>query len=106
MVRRLGCEGYAKERCLMNASGAFKRAIGIGIAAAGLGLSPAALVIATSLQRYGAVIGDQSGGPAALKVENTVAEGRGWLWSGILGADSLRAIPLSAFEVIVQGWRP
>ena len=71
-----------------------------------LGLSSAALVIATSLQRYGAVIGDQSGGPAALKVENTVAEGRGWLWGGILGSDSLRAIPLSAYEVILRGWRP
>lgn len=71
-----------------------------------LGLSPAAMVIARALQRYGAVIGDQSGGPATLKVENTTAEGRGQLWTGILNADSLHAIPLDAFEVIRPGWRP
>jgi hypothetical protein len=73
---------------------------------AGLGLSPAALVIARALQRYGAVIGDQSSGPATLKLENTTAEGRGQLWNGVLGADSLRAIPLGDFQVIRPGWQP
>jgi hypothetical protein len=71
-----------------------------------LGLSPAALVIAQALQRYGAVIGDQSGGPATLKLENTTAEGRGQLWNGVLGADSLKAIPLGDFQVIKPGWQP
>ncbi len=65
-----------------------------------LHLSPGALVIARALKRYGAVIGDQTGGPIALKVENTIAEGRGWLWRGVLRPDSLRAIPLRSFEVI------
>lgn len=72
----------------------------------GLGLSPAALVIARALQRYGAVIGDQSGGPATLKLENTMAEGRGQLWNGVLSNDSLRAIPLDDYEVIRPGWQP
>ena len=65
-----------------------------------LRLSPAALVIARALKRYGAVIGDQTGGPITLKVENTIAEGRGWLWNGVLRPDSLRTIPLRSFEVI------
>lgn len=71
-----------------------------------LGLSPPALVIARALQRYGAVVGDSSGGPAALKVENTVLEGRGWLWKGVLDAASLRAIPFSMFEVTKLGYNP
>ena len=41
-----------------------------------------------------------------LKLENTVAEGRGWLWNGVLSARSLEAIPLSAYEVVERGWRP
>lgn len=71
-----------------------------------LGLSPPALVVATALQRYGAIIGDSSGGPAALKVENTVVEGRGWLWKGVLEPDSLQAIPFDLFEVIELGHKP
>ncbi|MGZ4131450.1 MAG: hypothetical protein ACXVWF_00250 [Actinomycetota bacterium] len=71
-----------------------------------LGLSPAALVIARALQRYGAIIGDQSGGPVALKLENTVAEGEGFLWNHVLTARSLRTIPLRAFEVVQLGYTP
>jgi hypothetical protein len=70
-----------------------------------LGLSPAAAVVARALQRYGAVIGDQSGGPVTLKLENTIAEGRGWLWDGVLTSDSLKTIPLSAFEVVRHGYQ-
>jgi hypothetical protein len=69
-------------------------------------LSPAALVVARALQSYGAVIGDQSGGPVTLKVENTIAEGRGWQWKGLLTATSLSAIPLDAFQVIRLGYAP
>jgi hypothetical protein len=69
-----------------------------------LGLSPPALVVARALQRYGAVIGDQSGGSVNLKVENTVAEGLGYLWRGVLSSDSLSAIPLDAYEVIRLGY--
>jgi hypothetical protein len=69
-----------------------------------LGLSPAALVIARALQEYGAVIGDQSGASVTLKVENTVAEGRGQLWRDVLSANSLSAIPLRAFEIVELGY--
>jgi hypothetical protein len=69
-------------------------------------LSPGAMVIARALQRYGAVIGDQSGGSIVLKLENTVASGHGQLWSGVLRARSLSKIPLRLFEVIRHGYRP
>jgi len=71
-----------------------------------LPLSPAARVIAESLQNYGAVIGDMSGGPASIKLEHTLAEGRGHLWAGVLAADALESIPLHAFEVIELGYQP
>jgi hypothetical protein len=69
-----------------------------------LGLSPAALTIARALQTYGAVIGDQSGGPVSLKLEDTVAEGRGPKWTGLLSPTSLAGIPLDDFEVVLLGY--
>jgi hypothetical protein len=66
-------------------------------------LSRSGLVVARCLQRYGAVVSDE-GGDTTVKVEHTVAEGRGWLWRRKLNADSLRAIPLDDFEVIRLGW--
>ncbi len=69
-----------------------------------LGLSGPAMVIARALQSYGAVISDQSGASVELKVENTVAEGRGWLWSGVLGSSSLAKIPLDDYEVVKLGY--
>jgi hypothetical protein len=71
-----------------------------------LGLTPPALVIARALQDYGAVVGDSSGGPTALKVENTVLEGRGWLWNGVLSATALQEIPFDMFEVVKHGYKP
>jgi len=50
------------------------------------------------------IIATTSGGPVALKIENTVAEGRGFLWNGVLEPRSLSAIPLSAYEVVDRGW--
>jgi hypothetical protein len=70
-----------------------------------LHLSPAALVIARALKRFGAVIGDQTNSSVTLKLENTVAEGRGLLWDGVLQADSLAAISLSDFQVIKRGYK-
>jgi hypothetical protein len=58
-----------------------------------MNLSDQALVIAKALQKYGAYIGD-SGGATALKLENTVAEGRGQLWD--IGATDLCGLPFSA----------
>ncbi len=69
-----------------------------------LHLSSAARVVARALKRYGALIGDRSGGGIVLKVENTVAEGRGWRWQGILGSRSLSRIPLRFFQVIRLGY--
>jgi hypothetical protein len=71
-----------------------------------LNLSPAEMTVARALQRYGAVIGDQTGGPVVLKLENTIAAGRGFLWKGVLQPESLRPIPLGYFEVIKPGYRP
>ena len=71
-----------------------------------LDLSPAARIVATALQTYGAIVGDQSGGPINLKVENTIAEGRGNLWRGVLTWDALKNIPMDPeyFEVIEFGY--
>ena len=66
-------------------------------------LNRAGLVVARCLQRYGAVVGD-GGGSAMIKVEHTIAEGRGWLWRGRLGLDTLHAIPFSDYEFVRLGW--
>jgi hypothetical protein len=70
-----------------------------------LKLSPQALVIARALQRYGFYLGD-SGGSTALKLENTVAEGRGQLWN--LSADALCALPFKPayWDVLSEGYDP
>lgn len=69
-----------------------------------LNLRPAAKIIATSLQKYGAVIGDQTGSSMALKIENTIKEGRGDLWKDILADTDLQAIPIDNFEIIQLGY--
>jgi hypothetical protein len=69
-----------------------------------LDLTDAQQTIAAALQKYGAVIGDQSGSTTVLKLENTVAEGRGQLWAGVLGPDSLSVFELDDFEVIELGY--
>jgi hypothetical protein len=67
-------------------------------------LSPAARIVATAAQRYGLVVGDQSGGQFNLKLENTIVEGRGDLWKGVLASSSLSSIPITDFEVIAYGY--
>ncbi len=71
-----------------------------------LNLSPAALTVATALQTYGAIIGDQDGGPTALKLENTVAEGLGQKWDHLLGKESLAKLPLQDYEIVALGYDP
>lgn len=67
-------------------------------------LSAPQRVIGTALQDFGAVIGDQSGGPTSLKVENSVAQGEGQLWVGLLSQDSLAPFKLEDFEFVTLGY--
>jgi hypothetical protein len=65
-----------------------------------LHLSPAARVIARALQKYGAVVGDNSGTGNNLKLQAGVD------WTGILNKDSLRHLPWSDFVFVKGGYRP
>jgi hypothetical protein len=69
------------------------------------GLTPSALVVARAMQRFGVVIGDQSGVPMALKLENLALEGRSARWSELrLGPRSLERIHFDDFECIRLGY--
>jgi hypothetical protein len=72
---------------------------------AALGLDGQALVIARALQHYGIYLGDSSG-TTALKLEDTVAEGRGQLWR--LPADALCRLPFAPqyWQVVAPGYSP
>ena len=63
-------------------------------------LSPAAYTIARALQRYGAVVGDNSGTGNALKLQANTN------WGGILNKDSLHSIKWSDFMFVKGGYRP
>jgi hypothetical protein len=65
-------------------------------------LNPSARIIARGLQQFGAVVGDRSGvgNNATIKLEDTVVEGKGNLWANAgLAFDSLKSIPISAYQV-------
>lgn len=72
---------------------------------AALDLNPEARVIARALQRYGFYIGD-SGGTTALKLEDTVTEARGQLWT--MSADALCGLPFTPayWQVMPEGYDP
>jgi hypothetical protein len=63
-------------------------------------LSPAALTIATALQRYGAVIGDNSGSGNNLKLQSNAH------WAGVLGPKSLHTIHWKDYVFVKGGFRP
>jgi hypothetical protein len=72
-------------------------------------LHGAALTVARALQRYGAVIGDQSGGHARIKVENPVAQGERWRWRTLapryrLTPHSLKRIRERWWQFVRLGW--
>jgi hypothetical protein len=62
------------------------------------GLSPAGLVVARTLQRYGCYIGDNAGRESALKAEQETSSHR--VWSGLLGQDSLAGLTWDDFVVL------
>lgn len=66
-------------------------------------LSAPALTIARALQRYGAIVGDNSGADRiVLKVEQDIGQ-----WSGVdLQIDSLAAIPVEDLVFVRAGWQP
>ena len=70
-----------------------------------MGLRAEALVIAQALQRYGMYLGD-SGGTTALKLEDTVTEGRGQLWG--LHPKDLCSLPFDPayWDVLPEGFDP
>ena len=65
-------------------------------------LSPSALVIATALQDYGCLVGDNSGSGNRLKLEINEAE---WTKLGI-AYDSLKNIPWTDWEFVQGGYSP
>jgi hypothetical protein len=69
-----------------------------------MGLTPAQYAVAKAAQDYGFLVGDGSGGPISAAVENTIYEGRGFLWSGVLSWDSLSMFPLSDYEFVKNGY--
>jgi len=62
------------------------------------GLSPAGLVIARTLQRYGCYFGDNAGKESALKAEQETSTHP--VWSGRLGQDSLAGLRWDDFVVL------
>jgi hypothetical protein len=69
------------------------------------GMSDAALTIARAMQTYGVVIGDRSGVPMALKLENLPIEGYSDAWPSLgITADSLSAIRFDDFECVSLGY--
>ncbi|MCC2683204.1 MAG: uncharacterized protein K0R75_103 [Paenibacillaceae bacterium] len=63
-----------------------------------LNLAPQALVLATALQQYGCVVGDNAGQANAVKMERTDK------WQ--IDPNALKALPWSMYEFIEAGYRP
>jgi hypothetical protein len=79
-------------------------AVSPGVDLAARSCSPEALVIARTLQNYGAYIGDNSGSNTTLKAEQESAAHP--VWGGTLGADELSGcITWNDFVVITPGWQ-
>jgi len=63
-------------------------------------LTPAAYTVARALQRYGAVVGDNSGSGNSMKLQANAD------WTGVLTKDSLKSIPWSDYAFVKGGYRP
>ncbi|MDF1596559.1 MAG: hypothetical protein P1T08_10775 [Acidimicrobiia bacterium] len=66
-----------------------------------LGLAPQALIIATGLQEYGAIIGDSTGGAIVLMLEDTDRSGSGGRWD--LDEFGLCAITAADLQIVDTG---
>lgn len=60
-------------------------------------LKPAALVVATAIQKYGLIVGDNSGSGNRLKAERAN-------WTGIMGIDDLKSLTWDNYEFITAGF--
>ncbi len=65
------------------------------------GLSPGGLVVARTLQRHGAYLGDNSGSASALKAEQNYGQ-----WGTLLTQDALKGLTWDDFEFVQRGWEP
>ncbi len=65
-----------------------------------LKLSRGAYIIARALQRYGAVVGDNSGQGNSIKIQGNAK------WGGVLNKDSLRKIKWNDYVFVKRGYRP
>ncbi|MBA3232493.1 MAG: hypothetical protein H0T17_00880, partial [Propionibacteriales bacterium] len=63
-------------------------------------MSPAARVVARALQKYGAVVGDNSGSGNNLKLQSNAN------WTGMLNQDSLSSIHWKDYVFVKGGYRP
>ncbi|HET9842181.1 MAG TPA: hypothetical protein VFQ01_09265 [Nocardioides sp.] len=71
-----------------------------GVNLKSLHLSRAAYVVARALQKFGAVVGDNSGQGNSMKLQGNTN------WSGVLNKNSLRRIPWSDYVFVKGGYRP
>jgi hypothetical protein len=62
-------------------------------------LTPAAMVVALTLQRHGAYIGDNAGGGVTLKAEQDYGQ-----WKGELTQDALKSLTWDDFEFVQGGY--
>lgn len=67
---------------------------------AGYPLTPAARIVAKSLQDYGCTVGDNSGSGNRLKIQANAT------WTGMLNADSLKPLTWNLWEFIRGGYDP
>lgn len=67
------------------------------------GLSPAGLVVARTLQNYGAYVGDNAGNETSIQAE--VEKPGHMVWNGMLTKDSLKGITWDDFVVVKPAWQ-
>jgi hypothetical protein len=64
-------------------------------------MTPAGKVIARTLQRHGAYLGDNAGNVVSLKAEQDLGQ-----WGSLLHPDELKGLTWDDFEFVKRGWEP